>query len=132
MSKLWPRYPKTFLKEDQDKTKFNSVIFIINPKICMDIIQAYVKVFNKPLNLTYGSITGVCSEVTAYVISREEINFSFLCSGARIFAGFDDCDLLCGIPHNMTKKLIRETLNINKERQLDYQLLKGYREIDND
>ena len=105
-----------------------SIILIVNPKICMDIVEAYVKIYKKPLNIVCGTVSGICSEVTAYVIKRKEINFSFLCSGSRLFAGFDDCDLLCGIPYGMTNELIKKMLDIRENRKLDYQLAKEYRD----
>lgn len=101
---------------------FDSILLIVTPRNCMDIIEAYVRVYKRPLKLTCGSITGVCSEVTAHVIKREEVNFSFLCSGSRIFAEFDDCEMLCGIPAKMTNELIDEIIRITHEREADMQL----------
>lgn len=101
---------------------FDSILLIVTPRNCMDIIEAYVKVYNRPLKLTCGSITGVCSEVTAYVIKREDVNFSFLCSGSRIFAEFDDCEMFCGIPAKMTHELIDEIIKITHEREADLEL----------
>ncbi len=108
---------------------FDSIILILNPRNCMDIIEAYVKTYNKPLKISHGKFRGICSEITAYVIKNKELNFSYLCSGSRIFAGFDDCDLLCGIPANMFYDLISEIELITQERELDIELmeqLKGY------
>lgn len=110
------------------KNGFDSILLIVNPRNCMDIIEAYVKVYNRPLKITCGAITGVCSEVTAHVIKREEINFSFLCSGSRIFAEFDDCEMLCGIPAKMTEDLIKELENILKDREADMELMKQLKE----
>lgn len=90
---------------------FDSVILIVNPRNCMIIIKTFVELYRKPLKLTLGAVTGVCSEVTAHVIKREEINFSFLCQNSRMNAVFDDCELLCGIPAKMTKELIDEINN---------------------
>ncbi|MFX1391637.1 MAG: DUF169 domain-containing protein [Promethearchaeota archaeon] len=106
-----------------DKNDYDSILLIVNPRNCMDIIEAYVKLYKKPLKLSCGAITGVCSEVTAYVIKREDINFSFLCSGSRIFVEFDDCEMLCGIPANMVDDLIRELEIILKDREADMELL---------
>ncbi|TFG25780.1 MAG: hypothetical protein EU532_11430 [Promethearchaeota archaeon] len=107
-----------------DKIDFDSILLIVNPRNCMDIIEAHVKAFDKPLKLTCGSIRGVCSEVTAHVIKREEINFSFLCSGSRIFAEFDDCEMLCGIPEKMTDDLIKEIVKIIQDRDADMELMR--------
>ena len=91
---------------------YDSIMLIVNPRNCMNIIQAYVKLYRKPLKITCGAINGVCSEVTAYVIKRNEANFSFLCPNSRLNGTYGDCDLLCGIPAKMAKDLIDEILQI--------------------
>ncbi|MBY9006377.1 MAG: DUF169 domain-containing protein [Candidatus Lokiarchaeota archaeon] len=105
--------------------KYDCVILIVNPMICMDIIEAYKKIYKKPLNIVCGTISGICSEITAYVIKRDDINFSFLCSGSRIYTGFDDSELLCGIPFSMTNEIISEMLKIRGNRKLDYELARN-------
>ena len=95
---------------------YDSVILILNPFDCMNIIEAYVRLYQKPLKITCGAINGVCSEVTAYVIKRFEVNFSFLCPNSRGNGVFSDCELLCGIPANMTNDIIDEIMKITPER----------------
>jgi len=107
-----------------DINDFNSILLIVNPRNCMDIIEAYVKLYDRPLKITCGSYMGVCSEATAYVIKREELNFSFLCSGSRIFAEYDDCEMLCGIPAKMTEDLIEEIVKITQDREADMELMR--------
>ena len=95
-----------------DLQDFDSIILILSPHNCMDIVQAYVKLYNKPLKITCGIISGVCSEVTAYVIKRSDVNFSFWCPDSRLRKTFSDCELLCGIPAKMTNDLIDATVEI--------------------
>ena len=95
---------------------YDSVILILNPFDCMNIIEAYVRLYQKPLKITCGAINGVCSEVTAYVIKRNEVNFSFLCPNSRGNGVFSDCELLCGIPAKMTNDIIDEIMKITPER----------------
>ena len=80
----------------------------------MNIIQAYVSLYKKPLKITCGAINGVCSEVTAHVIKRNELNFSFLCTNSRSSGTFSKCELMCGIPADMTSDLIDEIIRITK------------------
>ncbi len=80
----------------------------------MNIVQAYVKLYHKPLKITCGAINGVCSEVTAYVIKRNEVNFSFLCPDSRLNGIFNDCEILCGIPAKLTKDMINEIIDISQ------------------
>jgi len=91
---------------------YDSIILILNPLNCMKIIEAYVRLYQKPLKITCGAINGVCSEVTAYVIKRNEVNFSFLCPDSRGNGVFSDCELLCGIPAKMTNDLFDEIIEI--------------------
>jgi uncharacterized protein (DUF169 family) len=90
-----------FIIEDYD-----SIILILSPHNCMNIIQAYVRLYKKPLRITCGIVSGVCSEVTAFVIKRNEVNFSFLCSESRKIGIFSDCEILCGIPAQKADELI--------------------------
>jgi uncharacterized protein (DUF169 family) len=93
-----------------DNEDYDSIMLIVNPRNCMNIIQAYVKLYQKPLKITCGAINGVCSEVTAYVIKRNDVNFSFLCPNSRFNGTYEDCELLCGIPARMVNDLIDEIL----------------------
>jgi uncharacterized protein (DUF169 family) len=102
---------------------YDSVILILNPLDCMNIIEAYVRLFQKPLKIMCGAISGVCSEVTAYVIKRNEVNFSFLCPDSRGNGVFSDCELLCGIPAKMTNDLIDEIIKITLERKATEELV---------
>lgn len=95
------------LYPDED---YDGLILIVNPKNAMKIIDAYVELFHKPLKLTCGVRSGVCSEITAYVSKRQDVNFSFLCSGARRYADYDECELLCGIPAKMTLELLAKLI----------------------
>jgi len=97
---------------------YDSIILILNPRNCMNIIRAYVRLYHKPLKITCGAINGACSEVTAYVIKRNEVNFSFLCPNSRENGTFDDCDLLCGIPAQLADDMINEIINIPKPLKL--------------
>jgi len=91
---------------------YDSIILILNPLDCMKLIETYVRLYQKPLKITCGAINGVCSEVTAYVIKRNEVNFSFLCPDSRGNGIFSDCELLCGMPAKMTNEIIDEMLKI--------------------
>ena len=78
--------------------------------------------------MSFETFRGICSEVTAYVIKQQDINFSFLCSGSRIFAGFDDCELVCGIPVSMAQKITDEIVKIIQDREADMELMKQLKE----
>ncbi len=102
-----------FLMENYD-----SVILILKPFNCMNIIQAYVRLYQKPLKITCGAINGVCSEVTAYVIKRNEVNLSFLCPDSRESGIFNNCELLCGMPAKIANELSGEIIKIAHERNV--------------
>ncbi|TXT58415.1 MAG: hypothetical protein BAJALOKI2v1_380026 [Promethearchaeota archaeon] len=90
----------------------DSIILMVTPLECTKIIEVYVELYKEPLRLVTGAHFGVCSEIAAYVIKREDVNFSFLCHGAREYGKFKNSELLCGIPKKrikeISKKLIRE------------------------
>lgn len=111
------KYILLFPINKYEREDYDSVILILNPLNCMNIIHAYVRLYKKPLKITCGIINGVCSEVTAYVIKRNDVNFSFLCAESRKNGVFGDCELLCGIPAKMTNDLIDEIINLALERK---------------
>jgi len=108
------KYILLFPINKYDIEDYDSIILMVNPRNSMKIIQAYVRVYRRPLKITCGAINGVCSEVTAYVIKRNEVNFSFLCTDSRENGTFGDCELLCGIPANMANDLINEIIRIEQ------------------
>ncbi len=108
----------------------NSIILIVTPRNCTDILEAYVKIFNKPLAISIGATMGACGEVTSYVIKNKKMNFSFACNGARIYSGFDDCELLCGIPIKQVATLSNELEFIAKERKIDMEMVKKLKNYD--
>lgn len=89
----------------------------------MNIIQAYVRLYKKPLKITCGIINGVCSEVTAYVIKRNDVNFSFLYVESRKNGIFGDCELLCGIPAKITNELINAVIKIANEKSIPKEII---------
>ncbi|MFO8017836.1 MAG: DUF169 domain-containing protein [Promethearchaeia archaeon] len=117
-----------FPLDDFPTKNFDSIVLRVNPKHAMDIIEAYRKVFHKPLEVNWGLYSGICSEITASVIKNQDINFSFLCSGSRIYTGFDDCELMCGIYNALVEKIFKKLIEISNEREMDLQLVN---ELDN-
>ncbi|MBD3197074.1 MAG: hypothetical protein GF317_18615 [Candidatus Lokiarchaeota archaeon] len=89
----------------------DGIILIINPKISTILIDIYVELYNKPLKIMCGTQKGVCSEIAAYIVKRNDVNFSFLCTGARKSAKYEDCDLLCGIPDIMLQEMISKIIS---------------------
>jgi len=108
-----------YYMEDAD-----SIILIVTPRNCTDILEAYAKIFNKPLTISIGATMGACGEATSYVIKNKKINFSFTCNGARIFSEFDDCELLCGIPNEQVAIFSEELEHIAEERKIDMEMVK--------
>jgi uncharacterized protein (DUF169 family) len=95
------QYPK----EDMD-----ALILIITPIQFMKLVEVYVDLYNKPMKLSTGASTGVCSEIIAHVIKRDDVNISLLCHGAREYARFKDDELLFGIPSKLISDIIGEML----------------------
>ncbi len=107
-----------------DTMNVDCILLIVSPRNCMDVTEAYTKLYKKPLIIELGTHSGVCSDVTALVIKRQQINFSFLCAGSRIYADFEDDLLLCGIPGAMINELINTIEKITDEREMDIELVK--------
>ncbi|TFG03034.1 MAG: hypothetical protein EU539_12600 [Promethearchaeota archaeon] len=104
------KYLLLFPLTSQELEEMDSLILIITPKMGTSIIETYVELYKMPLKLTVGARSGVCSEIIAYTIKRENLNFSFLCNGARKYGEFDECELLCGIPAKMAKEIVEKLI----------------------
>lgn len=98
------------------------IILIISPRNCADIIESYSRIYQKPFTPEINLHSGICSDITAHIIKKKDMNISFLCTGSRIYAGFDDCELVCGIPREMLFEMIQELIHIVQEREIDQQL----------
>ncbi|MEJ2248750.1 MAG: DUF169 domain-containing protein [Candidatus Lokiarchaeota archaeon] len=99
-----------FPVDEYPEESIDAMIIIITPHQFMKLIEIYVELYNKPMKLTTGASTGVCSEIVAYIIKREDVNVSFLCHGARSYAGFDADEFLFGIPAKLIPDFMEKLL----------------------
>jgi len=88
----------------------DTLILVVTPHQFTKLIEAYVELYKKPMKLTTGASTGVCSEIVAHVIKREDVNVSFLCQGARTHSGFKEDEFLFGIPAKLIPDMLEKLL----------------------
>lgn len=74
------------------------VIMLANGKQTMRIMQGYTYVFGTPKNLLSVGNQAMCSDLTAKPYATKDINVSFLCVGARMYAQCSDDLLGVGMP----------------------------------
>ena len=77
------------------------VIILANGKQTMRIIQGYTYKYGTPKNLLSVGNQAMCSDLTAKPYAIDDINVSFLCVGARMFAQCSDDLLGIGMPFHM-------------------------------
>lgn len=82
------------------------VIIISNPRECMRIMQGYSYHFGVTKNISMSGNQGICSELTAYPLVNNTINVSFLCSGTRYLASWEDNEVAAGMPFEMFSGVI--------------------------
>lgn len=82
------------------------VIIICNSRECMRIMQGYSFHFGLTKSICMSGNQGICSEITAYPLMNNTINVSFLCSGTRYLANWDNDEVGAGIPFTMFSKVI--------------------------
>lgn len=99
-----------FPVDQHPKEEMDALILIITPIQFMKLVEVYVGLYNKPMKLSTGASTGVCSEIIAHVIKRDDVNISLLCHGARGYAKFKDDELLFGIPAKLIPDIIEKLL----------------------
>lgn len=82
------------------------IIIISNPRECMRILQGYSYHFGVTKNISMSGNQGICSELTAYPLINNTINVSFLCSGTRYLADWEDNEVAAGIPFEIFSRVI--------------------------
>lgn len=95
--------PIEYFTED---TTPDLVLIICNPRECMRIMQGYSYNFGVTKNISMSGNQGICSELTAYPLRNNTINVSFLCSGTRYLAGWEDNEVAAGMPLEMFSRVI--------------------------
>lgn len=82
------------------------VIVVTNSLNMMRIVQGYAYHFGQ---LKHTKVTGnqaICQECTSYPFERDQVNFSFLCSGTRHVAKWREGEISIGIPFHYLDKII--------------------------
>lgn len=100
----------------------DSVIFIVNAKQAMLLIDGLRRIFKEKINVTLGASMSVCGEIVAHTIVKDAPNLSVLCGGARIFSGYKDDELVLGIPFHLFNPLYENLVKIEKLLTLEMKL----------
>jgi uncharacterized protein (DUF169 family) len=82
------------------------VLIICNPRECMRIMQGYSYHYGVTKSISMSGNQGICSELTAYPLKNNTINVSFLCSGTRYLASWEENEAAAGMPFSMFSKVI--------------------------
>ncbi|MFQ6086013.1 MAG: DUF169 domain-containing protein [Candidatus Bathyarchaeia archaeon] len=72
------------------------VLVVLRPKQMMDLTVVIETERRTPIHGLFKGDMGVCGEATAEPYMSGEPNLSFMCNGARMFAGFRDDELVFG------------------------------------
>ena len=104
-----PRITETPSSVTLSVNDFSPDVFImyLKPVHFMQVVQAYQKMYNNPINLTIPSIVPVCGgcAVTPYLSQR--IATSFGCDDPRENGGIYDNQLVIGIPYSIAGPLAK-------------------------
>lgn len=82
------------------------VLIICSPRECMRIMQGYSYHFGVAKNICMSGNQGICSELTTYPLINNTVNVSFLCSGTRYLAGWEENEAGAGMTFSMFSKVI--------------------------
>ena len=84
--------------------EFDILILFLKPERAMRIIQALAYHDGKPVDFTTGGTASVCSDCTADP-QNGEIGISLGCKGSRKHSGYQDDELVVGIPFVLSGKI---------------------------
>ncbi len=77
------------------------VVIVANPKTVMRISQATLYNTGGNLNSSLSGLQSFCSESVVRPMQQKQANLSLGCEGSRMFTGFDDEEMIIGIPIEM-------------------------------
>lgn len=90
------------------------VLIVAEPRNIMRIIQGYTYFYGMQESFCMSGNQAVCVEATALPMITQEINVSMFCSGTRFLAGWNDSEMVVGIPYEQfgtTVEGLRMTVN---------------------
>ena len=91
------------------------ILMVMNPHQAMRVMQGYAYVYGGDFHIKTTGNQAICSECTAYPFEFNSINASFMCTGTRYNARWDDSELMVGIPFNQLTSLVEgiySTINL--------------------
>ena len=83
---------------------FELLLLFLKPERAMRIVQAFAYHDGKPVEFRTGGTASVCSECTACPADGKPA-ISFGCKGSRKHSGYQDDELVVGIPFGLAGKL---------------------------
>ena len=82
-------------------------ILYLKPVHCMQVVQAYQKMYTHPLYLTVPSVVPVCGGCAVAPYLSQRIALSFGCDDSREHGGINDDQLVMGVPYSLTGSLAK-------------------------
>jgi uncharacterized protein (DUF169 family) len=100
----------------------DSIVFIVNSKQAMILVDGMRRVLNKKIQFTVGASMSICGEVVAGSIVTQSPSLSVLCFGARIFSEYEDFELAFGIPSKLFDPLHASLKKLEILQKLEIEL----------
>lgn len=101
------------------------VLSFSQPYTAMRIIQGYSYKFGFAKNIRFSGMGGVCTEMVARAYKNKDINVSFLCSGTRFSAEWNDDEVGIAFPYDVFLSVldgVKNTMNTfesdNKKKEV--------------
>ncbi len=122
--RIRPAITKTVLIAPLNKFKMNvdSVVFIINAKQSMLLVDALRRIQKKKIQATFGVSMSICGEIVANSIVNKTPSLSLLCYGARIYSDYKNNELALGIPFVLFDSIYENLKKIEKLQELEEEL----------
>jgi uncharacterized protein (DUF169 family) len=90
---------------------FDILILFLKPEGAMRIVQSYSYQHGIPIELKTCGIASICSDITAYPM-QGNIGLSPGCKGSRKHSGYEDEELIVGIPFRLAVEIEDALLKI--------------------
>jgi uncharacterized protein (DUF169 family) len=93
------------LEPFSEMESYDVVLVIATPEKIMNVSRVYSQVFGEKMTASFSGERAVCGEATAFPVKTGKPNLSFLCEGARIYAGYGDEEVVAGFPEDIFRKM---------------------------
>ena len=104
---------------DKFETDPDVILIVSNTREAMRILQGYTYIYGLTKGLNMSGNQAVCVEATVTPFITKEMNVSMFCSGTRFKAGWNNSEVICGIPSEKIEGVVQGLIGTVNAIEMD-------------